>query len=48
MKDVQMLRKVPPVNSEVLVHWKNIESPVHVFYNLGQLDLSSLQKAPNI
>jgi hypothetical protein len=27
MKDVQILRKVSPVNSEVLVNWKNIESP---------------------
>ena len=28
MKFVQILRKVPPVNSEVLVDLKNIESPV--------------------
>jgi hypothetical protein len=24
---VQILRKVMPVNSEELIHWKNIESP---------------------
>jgi hypothetical protein len=24
---VQILRKVIPVNSEELIHWKNIESP---------------------
>ena len=28
MKFVKILRKVPPVNSEVLVDLKNIESPV--------------------
>jgi hypothetical protein len=27
MKNVQFLRKVLPVNSEVLVHLKNFESP---------------------
>jgi hypothetical protein len=27
MKNVQLLRKVQPVNSEVLVHLKNVESP---------------------
>ena len=27
MKNFQILRKVPPVNSEVLVHLKNTENP---------------------
>jgi hypothetical protein len=30
MKNVQFWEKVPPVNSEVLIHLKNIESPVIV------------------
>jgi hypothetical protein len=39
MKDVQMLRKVPPVNSEVLVHWKNIESPDIDFMYFNLFDI---------
>jgi hypothetical protein len=38
MKDVQILRKVPPVNSEVLVNWKNIESPDR-FYDFNLFDI---------
>jgi len=30
MKNVLILRKLTPVNNEVLVHLKNIESPTYV------------------
>ena len=44
MKNVQILRKVPPVNSEILVDLKNIESPaalsnIRITYNVCYLQL---------